>query len=50
MDAGEAAACVNAMRPAAAIPTHYGCIVGTPEDGETFRWHTDPEIRVELKL
>ena len=50
MDAGEAAACANAMRPAAAIPTHYGCIVGTPEDGETFRKRTDPEIRVELKL
>ena len=39
--ANEAAALVNTMfsakgRPAVAIPTHYGIVAGTPEDGEKF--------------
>ena len=50
MDAREAAACVNAMHPVAAIPTHYGCIVGSSGDGETFRKLVDSEIHVALKL
>ena len=32
MNAAEAAGLVNRIRPAAAIPTHYGSIVGREED------------------
>ena len=50
MTAKEAAGLVNRMNPAAAIPTHYGTIVGTPEDGAEFAEHVREGIRVELKL
>ena len=50
MDAPEAAAFVNAMRPAVAIPEHYGSVTGTPEDGETFKGLVDPGIEVVIKL
>ena len=41
MNVPEAAALVNTMfaakgKPAVAIPTHYGIVAGTPEDGEAF--------------
>lgn len=51
MNAPEAAAFVNALRPAlAAIPFHYGSLTGTPADGETFKAHVDPAIPVCFKL
>ena len=50
MTAKEAAELVNRMRPAAAIPTHYGSIVGKPEDGAAFAALVREGIRVELKL
>lgn len=50
MTAKDAAGLINAMRPAAAIPTHYGNIVGKAEDGETFRSLVDPEIETVIKL
>lgn len=50
MTAKDAAGLVNAMRPAAAIPTHYGNIVGKKEDGETFRSLVDHEIETVIKL
>ena len=50
MTAKDAAGLINAMRPAAAIPTHYGNIVGKKEDGETFRSFVDPEIETVIKL
>lgn len=50
MNVREAANCVNVIRPTIAIPTHYGSIVGTPKDGETFRDLVAPGIQVELKL
>jgi len=50
MTAPEAAALVNRIRPAAAVPTHYGTIVGKPEDGARFLSLLDPDIRGELKL
>ena len=46
----EAAGLVNAIKPAAAIPTHYGSIVGKPEDADTFRDLVDPGIEVITKL
>ena len=50
MTAKNAAGLINEIRPAVAIPIHYGSIVGSPADAETFAGLLDPEIRVELKL
>ncbi len=49
MDHKEAAKFINAIKPRAAIPTHYGSIVGKSSDGESFKKLVDPEIQVELK-
>ena len=51
MDAPEAAALVNGMRaaqgrPAVAIPTHYGSVTGTPEDGGTFAGLVGRDVKV----
>jgi L-ascorbate metabolism protein UlaG (beta-lactamase superfamily) len=37
MDAKEAAEAVNAMRPRVAVPMHYGTIVGSEADAESFK-------------
>lgn len=50
MDAHEAATFVNTLRPTVAIPEHYGTIVGSADDGETFAKLVDPDIQVALKL
>ena len=50
MDAREAAAFVNALRPAVAIPEHYGTVAGSADDGKTFAGLVDPGIEVVLKL
>ncbi len=50
MTAKDAAALINKIRPAAAIPTHYGSVVGKPEDAEEFRKLVDPAIEVVVKL
>ena len=50
MDAAEAAAFVNAMRPHAVIPTHYGSIVGSLNDAREFVRHLDRGIEVCLKI
>lgn len=50
MDAREAAAFVNALKPAVAIPEHYGTVAGTAEDGRTFASLVDPGIEVVFKL
>ena len=50
MDPKEAAAFVNELKPKIAIPTHYGSIVGTPEDADTFRAGVDKGIEVVTKL
>ena len=46
MDAAEAAALTNTIKPRLAIPTHYGSIVGDKQDGETFASLVLPEIKV----
>ena len=46
----EAAELVNIIRPAIAIPTHYGEIVGKKEDGEKFSNKVDNNINVEIKI
>jgi L-ascorbate metabolism protein UlaG (beta-lactamase superfamily) len=50
MDAREAAAFVNALRPAVAIPEHYGSVAGSADDGRKFADLVHPEIAVVLKL
>lgn len=50
MDAREAAAFVNALKPAVAIPEHYGTVAGSADDGKTFAKLVDPGIEVVLKL
>jgi len=50
MDCEQAARLINTIRPALAIPTHYGSITGSKEDGETFRKLIDPGIEVQLKI
>lgn len=42
--AGEAAAVVNAIRPAAAVPTHYAAIVGSIADAKKFAEGLDDGI------
>ena len=50
MDPAQAAGLANEIRPAAVIPTHYGSVVGRPEDFERFAALTDPAIRVCRKI
>lgn len=50
MDANEAAAFVNALGPAVAIPEHYGTVAGSPEDGKRFASMVDPSVEVVFKL
>lgn len=50
MDVPEAASFVNALRPAVAIPEHYGTVAGSPDDGARFAALVDPSVEVVLKL
>lgn len=50
MNAKEAAALINTIKPQIAIPTHYGSIVGKQGDGEAFRKLVDKEIETILLL
>ena len=49
-DPRQAAAFVNALRPHAVVPTHYGSIVGTYADFDVFAAEVDPAIEVIRKL
>ena len=49
-DPHQAAAFVNALRPAAVVPTHYGSIVGTYDNFDAFATEVDPAISVIKKL
>ena len=50
MTALQAAELVNKIKPEIAIPVHYGGIVGSVKDGETFEKAVDREIKVEFKI
>ncbi len=50
MDAKKAAEFVNRIRPAVAIPVHYGKIVGKPGDGDVFAEYVKDPVRVEFKI
>ena len=47
MDAPQAAGLAKVMRPALAVPMHYGFVVGSRADGERFRHEAQP-VPVEL--
>ena len=49
-DAKHAAKFVNRLRPAVAIPTHYGDIVGSPEDAGVFAAAVDKGIAVMTRI
>lgn len=50
MNASQAAELVNTIRPASAIPTHYGSVAGSAADAESFREKVDPAVHVEIKM
>ena len=50
MNAKKAAELVNKIRPAAAIPTHYGRIVGKKEDADVFAAGVKAPVVVEIKM
>ena len=50
MNAKEAAGLINRIRPAVVIPTHYGSIVGKPQDVQEFGLYVDKDIQVVQKL
>lgn len=53
MDGKQAAEYIAQIKPKAVIPTHYGSIVGNPDDGEDFQKmlkNLDGNIQVLLKL
>ena len=50
MDAKTAAGLVNEMRPAVAIPVHYGHLIGKPADGNVFAENVADSVKVEFKI
>ena len=44
MTASEAVALANAIKPAIAVPTHYGAVVGSPADAQVFCDGLDKDI------
>ncbi len=50
MDTKAAAELINAIKPEIAIPTHYGSIVGSPEDGAKFAALVNDPIKVEILM
>ncbi len=49
-DAAQAAAFVNAVRPQAVVPTHYGTAVGRKEDVNDFLPLVDPQVKAVVKM
>ena len=41
---------VNRMKPKLAIPTHYGTVVGSPDDGKRFAELVDSGIEVRVMI
>ena len=50
MDYKEAAEFINVIKPKLVIPTHYGSIVGSKEDGVKFKELLDSDIKCELLI
>lgn len=50
MNAKQAAELVNEIKPEVAIPVHYGGIVGSPKDADTFTGLVKPPVIVEIRM
>ena len=50
MDYKEAAKFINQIEPKLAIPTHYGTVAGSPEDGKKFAELVDQKIEVRVMM
>ena len=50
MDVKKAAELINTIKPAVAIPTHYGSIVGKKDDGAAFARLVKPPVEVALLM
>jgi len=50
MDAAQAAALANRMKPRAVVPIHYGTVAGSPEDFDRFAAAVNRDILVCRKL
>ncbi len=50
MDPKKAADLINTIRPEYAIPTHYGNIVGSVNDGKNFAKHVKAPVKVVEKM
>lgn len=50
MNPQQAAEWINGMKPEIVIPTHYGTLVGTPQDVEDFEPLVDASVRIVRKL
>ena len=49
-DAAQAAALAAAIKPAVVIPTHYGTVVGSPDDGRAFAAAVGDSRTVVIKM
>ena len=50
MDAKEAAKLINKIQPEVAIPVHYGSVVGSKSDADTFAKKVKEPVKVEIKV
>ena len=50
MDAKKAAELINEIKPVYAVPTHYGSVVGKPEDADTFENMVKEPVKVVKKI
>lgn len=50
MTAEEGAELANIIKPKIAIPTHYGSVVGSKEDGESFKKLLNSDIQCEILI
>ncbi len=50
MNAEEAAKAANSIKPKVAVPIHFGTVVGTREDAETFAKNLDQNIQSKILL
>lgn len=50
MDYKDAAKLVNTIKPRIAIPTHYGSVAGSPQDGQNFKRLVDKTIETRVMI
>ena len=50
MDAKQAAELINTIKPEVVIPTHYGSVVGKPDDADVFARLVKEPVKVEISI